>query len=102
MSLLLVIAGLVFMAIGAILIFRPPPQPPQPPADAGAPSALPDIGEWIKQIKELLQVFQQNVRTGMAVMILGLILVSLGIYLEVRQTKDAVEETPPAAFILRL
>src|SRR4051812_8464591 len=99
MPLVLVIAGLVIMGIGAILIFRPPPTPPAP--TTGTPQALPDIGEWIKQLKELLLVFQQNVRTGMAVMIFGLIVVCLGIFLEVRDTKDAVKDKTSAAALVR-
>lgn len=100
MSLLLVIAGLAVMALGAGLIFRPPPNPPTP-SGGGTPEALPDIGEWIKQVRELLGVFQQNVRTGLMVMVFGLILVSLGIFLEVRDTKEAVKQAQPTAALLR-
>ena len=98
MELLLVIAGLVVMAIGAVLIFRPPKEPAQTAVE-GTPNALPDIGKIIKEIRELLGVFQQNVRTGLAVMIFGLILVSLGIYLEVRDTNDTVKDTASAAVV---
>lgn len=94
MSIALLVAGLALMGAGALLIFRPPPESATaPPANAaaGTPQALPDIGEWIKQVKELLGIFQQNVRTGLMVMIFGLILVCLAIFLEVRDTKDAVD-----------
>jgi uncharacterized membrane protein len=94
-AVILVIAGLVFMAAGAFLVFRPPPSPP--PTPEGKPEKLEDIGEIIKQIKELLLVFEKNVRTGLAVMIMGLILVSLGIFLAVKDTKEEVKDQAPPA-----
>jgi|SRR5215208_4158212 len=97
LSVILVIAGLVVMAIGAFMVYKPPPAPP--PTDA-APQALPDIGEIVKQIKELLLVFQANLRTGLAIMIMGLVLVSLGVFLAVQDTKDEVKDQAAATPVL--
>jgi len=87
----LVVAGLIVMVIGAVLIIRPTPAP-SPPGGGGTPEALPDIGEWIKQVKELLEVFEKHVRTGLFVLILGFVLVLLGVWLDVRDTNQTVQE----------
>lgn len=97
LSLILVIAGLVVMAIGAYLVYKPPPTPP--PTEA-TPQDLPDIGEIVKQIKELLLVFQANLRTGLAIMIMGLVLVSLGVFLAVQDAKDEVKDQSAVSAVL--
>lgn len=87
MSTVLVIAGLIVMLAGGFLLIRPTPAPPAP---SGKPEALPDIGKWLEQLKDLMNVFDQHMRTGLFVMILGFVLVLLGIWLDVRDTNDAV------------
>jgi uncharacterized membrane protein len=95
--LVLVIAGLVVMLVGAVLVVHPASSLKAPAA--GTPDALPDVGAVVTDIKDLLSIFQQSVRTGLMVMILGLILVCLGIFVEVSDTKSAVksQQSKPTA-----
>jgi hypothetical protein len=99
---ILVIIGLVLMLAGAAwLLLAPSAQPPPPPAGgAGRPEALPDIGAWIKAVKELLEAFESRVRQGVFVVIVGLVLVGLGVWLDVRETEENVAEQTSAVPML--
>jgi len=99
LALVLVIAGLLVMFAGIALLFRKPPAP----ETAAKPEALPDIGEYLEKIKELLEVLDKHARTGIAVMFFGLTLVVLGLFVANRDTKDSVEDaTPSAAALVRV
>lgn len=100
LALILVIGGLILMLIGAFLIFKPPAAAPV----TGTKQSLGeiDVDEIIKQIRELLLVFQKNLRAGIVVMIMGLVVVSLGVFVAVRDTKDEVKDQSAAARVFAL
>lgn len=94
---ILVIGGLLVMVAGIALLFKKPPAT----VTGGRPEALPDIGDYLEKIKELLEVLDKHARTGIAVMFFGLTLVVLGLFVADRETRDAVEDgaTSPAALV---
>jgi uncharacterized membrane protein len=94
LSYILVIAGLLMMFVGIYLVWRPPAAPQVP---AGKPQAIPDIGDYLEKIKEILETLDKHVRTGIAVMFFGLTLVVLGLFVADRDTKDAVKDAAPTA-----
>ena len=63
--------------------------------------AIPDIGEYLEKIKEILETLDKHVRTGIAVLFFGLTLVVLGLFLADRDTKDTVKEEGGATALVR-
>jgi hypothetical protein len=95
----LVGGGFVIMLIGAYFIFRPPP--PAPVTGTKQSLGEVDLDEIIKQIRALLLVFQKNLRVGIVIMIMGLVVVCLGVFVAVRDTKDEVKDQTAAPHLLR-
>jgi len=94
MSTAFVVAGFVLMAVGLFLLLRPPRTAPP----TGAPQALPDIGKWLEELRKLLEAFDQRLRVGVFIVLLGFALSLVGVWLDVRDTNDKVDPPPaPAA-----
>jgi uncharacterized membrane protein len=76
----LVIFGLVLIGIGTVVLivltFRPTPQP-------AAAQGLPDVGEIVKQVRELLMTVEMRYRMPLILVLVGLAVAILGVYLKV-------------------
>jgi hypothetical protein len=71
-------------------------RPPAAPPPTGAPQALPDIGKWLEELRKLLEAFDKRLRVGVLLVLLGFALVMVGVFVDVRDTKDEVKEQPAA------
>ena len=91
LAIILVVLGALLVLAGAVLVIRPSPQA------AAKPEGIKDAAELIKEVRELLLVFEQKFRTGIFLMLTGLALIGAGAWFQSRDAKDTVEEkTEPA------
>jgi uncharacterized membrane protein len=91
----IILVGVVFLIAGLLVFIIPPPGPsPQ--------SATNGIAEILKQVNTLLDKFDKRYRPGLALMLIGLVLVALGIYLETVKAKSAEDKTAAAIVLLQV
>ncbi|MEU0660693.1 hypothetical protein [Streptomyces lavendulocolor] len=88
MATVLIVAGLVVLFAGAAWMFLPVREP------AEAHGVIGDVGKVLEELNKMLDKFDKRYRPGVILMVVGLVLVSLGVFIETRQTKDAVKAGP--------
>jgi uncharacterized membrane protein len=94
MATILIIAGLLLVFGGGIVLFLPPPKPD--------PSAQGLTGDWAKvleQVNAMFDKFDKRYRPGMLLMLVGLALVGLGVFLESKDAKNAVDAVEVGAML---
>ncbi|MEI5611471.1 hypothetical protein WB403_20135 [Streptomyces brasiliscabiei] len=95
MSIAMLVAGLVFMAVGLVVFLWPPPKPdPNAPRTHGL---VGDAAKIIEEFNKLLDRLDKRYRPGLVLLFVGLALASMGVYLEASDAKEAVKASPVAA-----
>ena len=99
MTTALFVAGLVIMlaGLGLILAAKKPET-----AKKGAEAQGLNPEEILKQVNALLAQVDKRYRIGLTVMLLGLTLVSFGVFLEAKNAKDDAKDAKKAAAALVL
>jgi uncharacterized membrane protein len=85
MTTALLVVGLAVLVAGAILMCLPVRE------SAAAHGVIGDIGKVLEELNKMLDKFDKRYRPGLILMVVGLVLVSLSVFLETREAKDAVK-----------
>lgn len=101
MSTVLMVIGLLIVLAGVfVFLFRK--AEPIPVAHAGVTA---DTAKILEQLNKMFALFDKRYRPGMFLMLVGLALIGAGLFLETRDTKDAVEAVavlaPPSMLRIR-
>jgi uncharacterized membrane protein len=85
-STVLIIVGIVFVLAGLVVFLLPAPA--EAPAAQGV---VGDLAKVLEQMNTMFDKFDKRFRPGMFLMIVGLVLIGLGAYVEAKDAKDAAE-----------
>jgi uncharacterized membrane protein len=88
MPTVLLVVGLVLIVAGAVVMFLPPPEP-----EAVAQGVGDEIAKVLEKVNELFDRFDKRFRPGILLMLVGLVLVGVGAWLESHDAANAAEGT---------
>lgn len=86
MPTVLLIVGVIIIIVGVVVMLLPPPEP-EPVAQGMGDELAAVLGK----INELFDKFDKRFRPGILLMLVGLVLVGIGAWLESHEAKDAAE-----------
>lgn len=101
MALAILIVGVILIVAGLIAIFTAPkPKPPTVQGGPGSEGVIQEIKEALDALGNLLDKFEQRLRLGVFLVIVGAGLIGLAGYVEAKQAKDDVKDATTASVAL--